>query len=137
MNPLRERYFSQDLTPNFKTVDISDSPDHRTPPKNDERKDRHSPAQSTAQGTTPSEQEWEWPSLKPAYHSARQAKYFALVLIQDLVKKYQCGVYPYCMMLEILNGLSFSGLADVGLKVAITVFYIGSKFFDSKGPRLQ
>lgn len=50
---------------------------------------------------------------------------------------YGYGVFPYCFMLEILTDLVFEGCSDVGLKVAITVFLIGSKYFDSKGPRVD
>lgn len=59
-----------------------------------------------------------------------------LVHIQTLMIQYQYDVFAYCMMIEIVKKMNFTGTEKLGLKVAVSVFYIGSKFFDSKAPRL-
>jgi hypothetical protein len=74
--------------------------------------------------------------LKAVYHSASEAKYFALILLQDLVRLCRYDIYSYCLMLEMLANLSFEGYSETSIKIAITVFHIGSKFFNSNRPRL-
>ena len=47
------------------------------------------------------------------------------------------GVSAYNVMLNILTGVSFEGMSDVALKVAVTIFHIGSKYLSCHRPRLS